>query len=141
MKTIKSICLITFLALLLSECGKNEDEKPYIILKDTSGQTLTATNIPVGLNTTFRVYVEIGYERFKDNNIDYDWKIDQGEFTQYSAFDGLNITMLGSYNNLRLEDATLDVTFGDDIVSAGSQVAIRIRDRKNLSRTLTLIVE
>jgi hypothetical protein len=140
MKNIRLIALLCALALLQAACEKNDDE-PYIILKNDSGQVLTSSaNIQVGLNTTYRIFAEIGYPSHNGNNVDYDWKTGSGEFVQYSMYDGLDITTLGSQNNLRLEKATLDVSFSEDKVAPGSLVTIRIKDQGSVESQLTFEV-
>ncbi|GEM_PF-6327666 len=71
----------------------------------------------------------------------YQWKIDDGDFSQYSAFDGLNIISLGVRNNLDTERATLDIHFSDEIVRSGSTVIVRISDMYTLSSQLTFNVK
>lgn len=129
--------------MLLGGCKKDNDETPYIILKNSAEEVIPASTVgvPADLNSTVRIYAEIGYERFSGNNLDYDWKIGSGGYTQYSSADGLNITTIGSFNNLRSEKATLDITFSEDIVSAGETVTIRIKDQGTLVRTLAFIME
>jgi len=132
MKNIRLVILLAVLAVFTASCGKN-DLEPYLILKNDFGQVLSSPDsIAVGLNTSFKLYVEAGYLRGDGNNIDYDWKIGEGEFMQYTLFDGLDITAMGSHNNLGIEKATLDISFDDDVVGVGSVVTIRIKDQKSL---------
>lgn len=130
-------------AIALTACHrKTDDLSPYIIFTNAAGEMLTSSSeIPAALNNTVRIMADIGYERTEGNNIDYDWKIDDGEFKQYSSLDGLVITTLGSRNNLRIEKATMDITFSDDIVGTGSTVTIRVEDQTSISRSLTFRVE
>lgn len=132
MKNIGLVALLPVLAILMASCGKN-DLEPYLILKNDSGQVISSPDsIPVELNTSFKLFVEAGYLRRDGNNMDYDWKTDEGEFVQYTLFDGLDITAMGSNNNLGIEKATLDISFGDDIVEVGSVVTVRVKDQKSL---------
>lgn len=139
----KGIYITLFIALagILASCKKSDD-KPYIYFSNVGGDAITATTpIPAALNSTVVIHMKAGYERSEGNNLDYEWKIDDGHYKQYSALDGLDITTLGRHNNLRIEEATLDIAFSDEVMDSGSHVSVRVRDQTGLSRTLTFVVE
>lgn len=139
---IKTLSILLLVLTIFSACSSDDDfSYPYIIYKNSSGQVLNpAQTIQVEYNSTYRINAEIGYHDFSGNQLRYEWRIDNGNFKQYSAFDGLNITTLGRYNNLSTVKATLDITFTDEI-QPGSTVIIRIRDTDSLAKELKFSVD
>lgn len=138
MKKLKLLGLLSAAALLLGGCKKSDDS-PYILFWGEDSKWIETTeNIPVTLNETFVLRSEIGYE----DTPKYEWRVDDGEFTQYSSLDGLNITTLGSHNGLSIQKATWTLDFSDERLESGSKVAVRLSSAgDDLTRTLVFEVK
>jgi len=141
MKKLKCIPVLMVIASIIFSCSSDDIDLPYIVYKDASGKVFDSNiPIPVEINSSIKIEAIIGYNDSKSNHLNYEWKIDNGPFRQYTVFDGLNIYSLGGYNNLATEKVTMDITFTDELVNRGSLVTIRIRDMDSLSKELTFKV-
>ena len=138
MKNIKLLAFLSAVVVLFSACKTDDEHDPYIVFWSQDGKWIETTeNIPVQLNGTFVFRSEIVYK----GESKYEWKIDDGEFEQYSSVDGLNITTIGTYNGMKLQKATWTLDFDDEIVEPGSIITIRLSDMPDLIRTLSFQVQ
>ena len=135
------------LIILLGACKKQEE--PYIKIKDEAGNVYKNNAvITVSSGATKKLYIESGFinEKNEDNRMYYRMQVngepeaDGGQDISFLA-GMLNITSLGSFNNLETEDATITLNFEDYNVETGETVKITVQDTKSLQRTVTFKVE
>lgn len=148
MKISRFIPLFLSAAVLLTvscrdHSGDDGPKYPYLVVTSADGSVIAADApaLSVKLNGKTAVYSEMGYERGNGNTPHYDWQIDDGEWRQYTALDGLIITRVGVHNNIALQNAMFNISFAGNDISPGSEVKLRIRDETALSRTVTFLVE
>lgn len=142
MKNLKNVTILCVILSFFYSCSSDDIDIPYILYKDASGKVIDSfTPISVDLNSSVKINAEVGFHDLNSNHLNYEWKIDNAPFKQYTVFDGLNIYSLGGFNNLATQKATLEITFSDQIMASGSQVIVRIRDMDSLSKELIFQVK
>jgi hypothetical protein len=139
--------IIAGLVLSFSSCKKYEE--PYIKIKDEAGNVYKNNAVlTVSSDATKKLFVESGYinEKKEDNRMYYRMQVngepeaDGGQDISFLA-GMLNITSLGSYNNLETEDAVITLNFTNDGIGSGETVRITVQDTKSLQRTIIFKVE
>ena len=132
--------LTILLAFLFISCVQNEDA-PYITFKNAAGDIITSNAWKAKLDTTELLYIECGF--VEGGYILYERQVDDGPNFDLVFGQSNDIKILSSEvkNNLHIEKAVISTTFDSDFMKQGSEVKITIRDRSEMAKNFTYIVQ
>lgn len=138
-KIVTSV-LLAGIITFLSSCSINDE--PYVTFKYDNERVITANTISVSLDSTFELYVDIGFDKEKgeDNMIYYEQQIGD-ETVDLTSTNILEMLAIDTYHNLTLEQAKITLSFSKDVVQSGSEVKIIIRDKWILQKALIFKVQ
>jgi len=140
-KTLQPFLLMfLFFSIVFISCKQNEDP-PYIIFKNAAGDIIISDAWRVELDTTDLLYIECGF--VEGGYILYERQIDDGPNSDlvFELSDDIEISFGEVRNNLRIENAVISTTFDSQFMTHGSEIKITVRDRSEMAKTFTYIIQ
>jgi hypothetical protein len=133
--------ILLFFLVALTSCKPNEDT-PYILFKNAAGDIFISDVWKTPLDTTELLYIECGF--VEEGHILYERQVDNEPDRHDLIFeqsDDIKVLSEDVKNNLRIEKAMISTTFHRELMNSGSTVKITVRDRSEMSKTFTYIVQ
>ncbi len=124
------IFCMTGLAWLIHSCTK-EDNKPYIIFKDSNANVLNTDTLEVNINTVQELLIESG---FPGSSPLYLRQIDEGEVVDISETADVQRVTTGS-SGINIEKVVITTHVNDAIVVSGSIIKTTVRINTDLSES------